>query len=200
VLGGITDNAAVLASVLKFDSTQGTWSQIAPMSEARYGHAACAIGSAIYVLGGNSCRTAPQASVFKFDTEANEWSTMAPMPHDCSYHSGSVLDGLVYIVGAGCDVLCFDSASGVWATLAPTLVSRKYGVSFVLGGHLYAAGGAGSNSSVERYDVANDTWTAVASMLEGRSDFGAVTIGSAGPAEEQDVFDSLIIKASSERP
>jgi hypothetical protein len=36
-------------------------------------------------------------------------------------------------------------------------------------------------------------------MLEARSYFGAVTIGSAGPGEMQDLFDLLIIKASSDR-
>jgi hypothetical protein len=35
-------------------------------------------------------------------------------------------------------------------------------------------------------------------MLEGRK-YGAVTIGSAYPAEEQDLFDSLIAKAVRER-
>jgi hypothetical protein len=35
-------------------------------------------------------------------------------------------------------------------------------------------------------------------MLKGRYDFGAVTIGSAGPAEEQDLFASLIAKATRE--
>jgi hypothetical protein len=44
------------------------------------------------------------------------------------------------------------------------------------------------------------TREAVANMLEGRFWCSAVTIGSAGPAEEQDLFDSLITKASSRRP
>jgi hypothetical protein len=52
---------------------------------------------------------------------------------------------------------------------------------------------------MERYDVTSDTWRAVADMLQARHYFGAVTIGSAGPAEVQDLFDSLIAKASSER-
>jgi hypothetical protein len=39
-------------------------------------------------------------------------------------------------------------------------------------------------------------WHSVADMLERRERFNAVTIGSAGPAEEQDLFDSLIAKAS----
>jgi hypothetical protein len=49
--------------------------------------------------------------------------------------------------------------------------------------------------------VATDTWTAMADMLEGRYASGTVTIGSSGPGEEQDLFDSLIAKiASSRRP
>jgi hypothetical protein len=35
-------------------------------------------------------------------------------------------------------------------------------------------------------------------MLEGRELFGAVTISSTGPAEEQNLFDSLIARASDE--
>jgi hypothetical protein len=58
----------------------------------------------------------------------------------------------------------------------------------------------GNGSSVERYDVATDTWTAVADTLEERYVFGAVTIGSAGLAEEQDLFDSLIGRAMSWQP
>jgi hypothetical protein len=88
----------------------------------------------------------------------------------------------------------FDPASAVWSTPAPTLVSSENGASFVVEGYLYAAAGS---QSVERYDTASNTWTAVADMLEGRRLFGAVTTGSAGPAEEQDLFDSLIAKASS---
>jgi hypothetical protein len=57
------------------------------------------------------------------------------------------------------------------------------------------AGGGIDSSSVERYDVATDTWTAMADMLESRRNFGAVTVGSAYQAKEQDLFDSLITKA-----
>jgi uncharacterized protein YciU (UPF0263 family) len=111
-----------------------------------------------------------------------------------------VLDGLVYIVGGGeegRDVLRFDPASDVWSSLAATSRSHSEGVSFVLGGCLYAAGG--EDREGERYDLASNTWDYVADMLVDRDSFGAVTIGAAGPAEEQDLFDSLITKASSER-
>jgi N-acetylneuraminic acid mutarotase len=199
VLGGICDGTTI-ASVLEFDSTQGTWSAVNPMPEPRRLHAACAIGSDIYVFGGRF-RSEDQTSVFKYDTVTDTWSTLAPMPLPCSSHSVSVLDGnQVYIVGAGEDgksVLHFDTASGVWSTLGSTSGNKRGSATFVLGGCLYVAGGGGAFSTVvERYDVASDTWTAVANMLEGRAAFCAVTIRSAEPAEDQDLFDSLIAKAT----
>jgi N-acetylneuraminic acid mutarotase len=201
VLGGVVGNG-VSASVLRFDSMQGTWSEITPMPAARRNLAACSIGSDIYVLGGEwNARAHP--SVFKFDTEADEWSTLAPMPHASNSHSVSVLNGLIFLVGAktdGSSVLRFDPASNAWSTLAPTSMERNGGVSFVMGGFLYAAGGLGQTSSVERYDVATNTWTIMANMLEARRYFCAVTIGSVGPVEEQDLFDSLIAKSSRRRP
>jgi N-acetylneuraminic acid mutarotase len=205
VLGGLARNSldSISASVLKFDSTRGTWSQVEPMPEPRYCHAACAIGSDIYIFGG-CCEVGRQTSVFKYDTENNTWSTLVPMPLPSSAHSVSVLDGnLVYIVGAGEDgkgVLRFNTASGMWSTLGATSNNKRFSATFVVGGSLYAAGGWGnSSSSVERYDVATDMWTAVADMLEGRCDYRAVTCGSADPAEGQDLFDSLITKATSKR-
>jgi N-acetylneuraminic acid mutarotase len=115
------------------------------------------------------------------------------------YHSAGVLNGLVYIVGAGRegnDAFCFDPTVDAWSTLAPTMIDRQQGSCFVLGANLYVVGGRGNDSSAKRYDVATDTWVMVADMLEGRRSFAAVTIGSTGQAEEQDLFDSLITKAS----
>jgi hypothetical protein len=173
------------------------------MPEVRYGHAACVIGSDIYVFGGKVTFRQVQSTVIKFDTEDNEWSTLAPMPHDCSCHSACVMGGLVFITGAGangCDVLRFDPTSAVCSRLAPTLNCREDGVSFVLNGCLYTAGGQGQPDSVERYDVVSNTWRCVVDMLEGRKFFGVVTIGSAGPAGEQNLFDSLIVKACRQHP
>jgi N-acetylneuraminic acid mutarotase len=62
VLGGVFDDVAgggfdgfeenAVASVLKFDSTQGTWSEVASLPSARVGLAACSVGNNIYVFGG----------------------------------------------------------------------------------------------------------------------------------------------------
>jgi N-acetylneuraminic acid mutarotase len=200
VLGGILWGSSASAGVLKLDNTQGTWIEMAPMPVPKFSFTACAVGSIIYVFGGAGGN---DESAFKFDTEANEWSTLAPMPYASLGMAASALNGLVYIVGLGVsgrEVVCFDPVSEVWSMLASTSISREDGVSFVVGGHLYAAGGTGSFSSVERYDVASNTWTATADMLDGHHSCCAVTMRSASPAEEVDLFDSLIAKAARRHP
>jgi hypothetical protein len=197
VLGGILGGSLASEDVLKLDNTQGTWIEMAPMPVAKFTFAACAVGSTIYVFGGAGGGNA--ASAFKFETEANEWSTLAPMPYASLCMAASALNGMVYIVGLGDsqrEVLRFDPVSGLWSTLSPTSIRRGDGATFVVGGSLYVAGGMGSFSSVERYDAVSNTWTAMADMLEGHRNCCAVTIGSAGPAEEVDLFDSLIAKAA----
>jgi N-acetylneuraminic acid mutarotase len=202
IMGGETEDG-VTASALKFDSAQGSWSEVAPMPAPRGGIASCTYMNDIYVFGGYDEDGEDQASVFKFDTEAGEWTTQAPMPSVCALHSASLIDGQVYIVGAGNsghDVLRFDFATSAWSTLARTIHHRDRGNSFMLAGRLYVAGGGSAPSaSMERYDVATNSWTVVADMLEGRNHFCAVCIESASPTEEQDLFDSLITKALTQR-
>jgi hypothetical protein len=200
VLGGVSgDGDTTVTSVHKFDSAQGTWIQVAPMPESRCYAATCAFGSDIFVFGGMDTNFRPQHSVFKYDTVADEWSILSQMPCVASRHCASVLGGVICILGTSRnqhDVLQFDPISGIWSMLAPTLCDHWLGSAFVLGEDLYAAGGSGDMSAVERYDVATNTWTTVADMLERRSHFCAVTIGTMGPTEEQDLFDALIAKAS----
>jgi hypothetical protein len=202
VLGGIADT--LTASVLKFDSTLGAWIQVAPMPAARFAMASCAFASDIYVFGGAGGDDSG-TSVFKFETTANQWSTLNPMPMRSECSSATILEGLIYIVGAdntGKGVMSFNPTLDAWTRLAPTLNSRWGGASFVLQGCLHAAGGifGDSSLSVERYDVASNIWTAVADMHERRVYFAVITIGSAGRAEEQNLFDSLIAKATAGGP
>jgi N-acetylneuraminic acid mutarotase len=189
-------------AMLKFDTTLGTWSQLAHTLESRAFSAACAVGSDIYVFGGHGDYLR-EDSVLIYDTLADTWRELAPMPQGCEGHSASLIDGFVYIVGVGYGqhdgrtVLRYDPLSGVWTRRAPTSQNRQHGCSFLLHGSLYAAGGFES-SSVERYDVADNTWTTVADMLESRWFCGAAILTCPSETEEENLFDSLIDKATRE--
>jgi hypothetical protein len=197
VVGGNFDVNTNRRSILKFESTLGTWIELTRTPFAYDSFAVCVIGCDIYVFGGENAAGEMQSDVFKYDTVADSWDFLTPMPSRSSQHCASVLDGLVYILGVdeGHGVLRFDPLSNSFISLAPTSVKRKEGVSFVLGGCMYGAGGEGQSLSVERYNVSTDTWTAMVDMLEGRDCFATVTIGY----EEQDLFDTLIAKASPPR-
>ena len=52
--------------------------------------------------------------------------------------------------------------------------------------------------TVERYDVATDTWSAVANMSAARSSHGACTVGT-GEVREVGLFASLVSKALAKR-
>jgi hypothetical protein len=168
------------------------------MPEPRRDFAACVVGGDIFVFGGCSTHFEAHATVFKYDTDADAWSTLGPMSDTDSEIHASVPDGQVYLLGAGANghaVLRFDPASEAWTTLAPSLASPHNGTSFVLGAFLYAVEGGG-DARVERCDPVTDTWSAVTDMLESWWRCEAATIGSAGPAVEQDFFDALIAKAA----
>jgi hypothetical protein len=187
------------ATVLKFDTTQNTWNEVAQMPRTRFAHAACILGGDTYVLGGCDDKADQQDSAFKYDTKEDAWTTLAPMPSPCAFHGATTLDGQIYPTGVGerrKKVLLFDNTLGLWSKLAPTLSSRQQGSLFVLDGCVHAVGGHPNVSSVERYDAGTDTWMAVADMLEGRRVSGAVTISAGGPVKEQNLFNALIAKAT----
>jgi hypothetical protein len=179
------------ASLLKFDSTQGTWSEMTPMPDACSNLSACAFEGGIYVFSSGFAR---RSSVLGYDIVDNAWSRLGPMPGIYPFElSASMMDEMVYLVCAN-EVHQFDPNLGVWSSLAPTL-HESPSVCFVLEDCLYAAGGRVQNSSVERYDLASNTWTLVADMLEGRDEFSALTLTSTIISEEN-LFDSMIAKAS----
>jgi hypothetical protein len=198
VLGGNDSAGAAIKRSFKYDSTQNVWSEVAPMPEDCKALAACAVENDIYVFGGIEDKF-----MFRYDTTADAWSILAPMPLQCKNHSASVVNGFIYIVGAddnGHRVLRFDPVSHTWSFPADTSNNVRLGASFVVSGRLYALIGVGSVSRTEIYDMIADTWAMVAGMLERRKNFCAVAVGHADPAEEQDLFDSLITRKSQKRP
>jgi hypothetical protein len=206
VLGGIVSaddrsTSYITASVLRFDSAQGIWSVVAPLPEPRHNSTACVVGSDIYVFGGVDDTCGGTSTVFKYDTEADNWSTLAPMPAPAMDYGYSAIElgGLIYIVGGGINsdgLLSFNPTSEIWIKLCPLNSECCCGVSFVLRGCLYAAAAKDGESIMQRYDVTTNAWMDVGFMPEERYHFGAVTIGTASPAEERDLFDVLIAKMS----
>lgn len=83
VLGGFM-GSSVTDTVLKFDATQGTWTETARMPIEARCHLALGFEKHIFVFGGLNDSDQMQSGVFKYDTEVDVWTNLAAMPHATS--------------------------------------------------------------------------------------------------------------------
>jgi N-acetylneuraminic acid mutarotase len=84
-------------SVSKFDVTQSTWSEVAPMPEPRFMMAVCAIGNTIYVFGGAHRLGGSVVSVIQYDTVANVWNVLDTTLEERVVLNVTEIDGLIHI-------------------------------------------------------------------------------------------------------
>ena len=71
---------------------------------------------------------------------------------------------------------------------------------FVLGGCMYAAGGPGTEQTMEKYDPGTDSWSDASPMLGGgRQGFCAQSVTTRAEIVEENLFDNLIAKAEAGR-
>lgn len=125
---------------------------------------------------------------------SDTWSFGANAPGQSSEGAGVAHGGLLYNIGgrgAGFNAnWSYDPVTDSWnAGLAPLPTGRNGLAVAVVGNAIYAIGGrssgggpcsdfgAGVLATVERYDIATDTWTSVAPLLSPRQDLAAARVG-----------------------
>lgn len=195
-----------LLSVLRYDSSADSWSEVAPMPEVAYCAAACVAGTDVYVFSGMDNGQATN-TVFRYDTVTDEWSKLAPKREARIWCQTCVLDNMVYVVGgfpptiALVSSVCrLDPVAGSWSTVATMSRRRgRFGMC-VLGGCMYAAGKRGREQTMGKYDPDTDSWSDVSPMLGGgRKTFCAQSVTTRAEIVEENVFDSLVAKAEAGR-
>ena len=122
-----------------------------------------------------------------YDIDTDTWIPLADAPTNRSEGAGASQGGLFYCIGGrNAGVLdtneVYDPSTDTWATLSPMLTARA-GLGVVdFADKIYAVGGrtgATPNSgtplaTLEVYDIATDTWSALTSMPTARGDITAV--------------------------
>ena len=125
------------------------------------------------------------------------WSAAAPIPTARSLPGAALAaNGRIYVVGGHTGggsgysgvTEAFDTATGTWTSGLATMPTGRYEVAAVAAGtgaqeRIYALGGfnqaavGGSLATVEAYNPASDTWSAVASLPTARRGLAAVRGG-----------------------
>jgi N-acetylneuraminic acid mutarotase len=190
VLGGALPGFSA-TSAYAYDTTLNAWTTLAPMNTARQSAgAAGGLDGRIYVFGGAGPGPSYSAlnSVEAYDPTTNTWTAMAPMPTARLQHAAVTgLDGRIYVMGGnnyGCfpyqNVDVYDPPSNTWSTVAPLPIPQdKLSAALGVDGRIYAISGATGGCSqsdtgtVNAYNIATNTWTAVAPIPTPRESSAA---------------------------
>jgi hypothetical protein len=195
-------SVGALRSAERFDPATGTWTEVAPMTDARTGHVAVVLGNGkVLVIGGSVPlgRTDEAALAFceLYDPLADTWTPTGSLLAPRSRHQAVLLSPTSVLVTGGsppgpADDASFDpfsrstteiysQATGAWTAAAPMPTGRARHRAVPLGnGRALVVGGADGTrdgvgfSGTLVYDGEN--WVPVGGLGTGRWGFGATAL------------------------
>lgn len=170
-----------------------TWTTLAPVPAATEGMQTGLIGNQIIAAYGYSPSGGGDTNLTRiYDIDADTWhlGAAAPLPVR-SEGAAATHGGDLYAVGGrpvgvvGNRLERYSVESDTWTTLAPLPTARAGLGAAVVGDAIFAMGGrttdlpcaGGPLDTVERYDIASDTWTAAAPLPTPLSDVAAIEHG-----------------------
>ncbi len=199
-LGIITVAILVVFAMLQIavaSSPKDSWLGKANMPSTREGLTVTAVDGKIYAIDGygivNGVFVGETNITQEYDPATDSWTNKTPAPTVRAELTAAAHAGMIYVLGGRhIGVLntteIYNVAADTWSTGAPMPTARTGLASAALDGKIYAIGGrtvgapqpAGAAfvlSTVDVYDIATDTWTAVAPLNVARSDLVAVAHG-----------------------
>jgi|GEM_PF-3817797 len=194
MVGGKNDSGH-LTTLFIYDANTNSWSQGANLPGPGVENpAVTAYNGQIYVFGGS---TAPFSGAVSnaavYSPATNSWQSLPALPTARGGATAQVVNGLIYVVGGMTEngasvatVEAFNPSTGSWQSKAPLQTPRDNPGSAVLNGELYVFGGRIRNAdgtspapalaSVEKYNVASNSWQGMTPMPTGRR---AMSVGTA---------------------
>ncbi|TAG02348.1 MAG: hypothetical protein EAZ43_09410 [Betaproteobacteria bacterium] len=191
--------AALLATLSGTCAAQ-LLTEVGNMTRGKLGH------PAILLDTGKVLATGPDGHAELFDPVTNTWAVTSPMDVGSQLHNAVKLgDGRVLVVGGEVSLGALDSfgqpaygaitgraatyspQSGTWTTVASLATARSESAAVVLaGGDALVIGGRTSGvgasaqrlASTERFNAAQNTWTAGPTLPAERSSHAAVTLSN----------------------
>lgn len=182
-IGGRRDESPAQSKIVEiYDIGTDSWSQ---GTDSPYAIENCSFGqsgSSLYIGGAFADRSIsdPYTTTYKtlrYDMASDSWTELADMPHSISVAPGEVAEGVFWICGGKDETVDepedwlygYDIASDTW-TQYSNMGTPREGALFSQGdgGLLYAIGGTndtGTLGSVERYDIAADSWTPLGTAM-----------------------------------
>jgi N-acetylneuraminic acid mutarotase len=193
VIGGLSKQGGVLATVEEYDPATDAWATRAPMPTARGMLAAVAVAGTVYALGGRSGGVL--SVVEAYDVKNDRWRSVAALPQGrwglmAAEAAGKVV-AIGGIKGTGAarqsvsSVDIFDPAKNTWSAGKQLPVAMQSAAAASHDGRIVVAGGragagdAGSATNVVYFwRPEAGEWVKAPSLLETRTGAAAAVVGS----------------------
>jgi hypothetical protein len=181
VVGGYGCTAAdPLNAVSVYSPENNSW-HFGPAYPVKvWGLACTAIEATLFCFGGDGAGV----QAYKLDTLNPVWTRLSDLPSGYNNSQGHVAvsdpnDGLVFIMGSSNDwgassqVWAYDAVHDSYARKSDMPYSNAWFTAAYYQGRIYVFGGVHGNGGL-MYDIANDSWSELASGLPGPSRFGMI--------------------------
>ncbi|XP_018019618.1 kelch-like protein 26 [Hyalella azteca] len=183
----------------RYSAQSDKWSTIAPMLRERCRFSLTALDEKLYAVGGESedtqATTGTECEVYH--PEEDVWHQLPQLGCSRAQHAAAALNRCLYVTG-GLDLTqdsvlsscwAYSTVHQVWTRLADMPTPRADHAAFVYDNSVWVCGGWHEDSSVghhgrqlvatvDRYDVATDTWHTVTTVPTPRYHAGVTVIGS----------------------
>ena len=145
---------------------ENTWSEKAPMHQARADLGVAVVNGKIYAIGGivlvyqdqyrRECREVSTNE--EYDPAVNTWTYKTPMLTPSSQFAISVYNDKIYCMGSGKNQV-YDPSTDTWENKTAMPTPRSMPSATVVEGKIYVLGGYPNNTLCEVYDPVTDSWT-----------------------------------------
>lgn len=181
VISGTTNGTTLTSAVWAYNPKTNTWSAEATIPTARAGAAATVENNIIYVIGGQDVNSNSLATVESYNPATNTWTEEAPLLVAKSFDSATLLgttivsaEGQTSVGVPTGDNEGYAGTTNSWRALADDPTARERACAGAISGLFYVAGGYDGGSAgtpalslTESFALTPNTWTTLASMLEG---------------------------------
>jgi hypothetical protein len=169
--------------------TENTWTEKAPMHQARESLGVAVVDGKIYAIGGWSEKGVAVGTNEEYDPKTDSWTYKATMPTARYNFAIAVCQNKIYCIG-GCTKATdegqtattanevYDPATNTWETKAPMPTTRFSLGATVVGSKIYLLGGYLNHTGLtlnEVYDPIKNSWTTEAPIPQAVAGYVSAT-------------------------
>lgn len=165
--GGFVAPNRTAKNLQRYDPVADAWTEKALLPEPTWGASAASYGGHIYYFSGDYSNATPSERTQVYDCARDAWTIVANRTPFGGIGSMALAAGNLIYVQFGKRLWTYDPATDAWTTKAVSSNSKRWSTFALVNSRIYVLGGFDGSrpgkccavSSVDVYDITNDSWT-----------------------------------------